>query len=219
MKHSPQPLSIVFASVGILAVLAIPLYLLDLPRLFRSKPEPQPEVDPAELMRATPFLTQAIIQPPVVPAAKARLSDGEEVIGVVVDGHARAYRLTAFASMFKHVVNDMINDTPVSVTYCDLMNCVRVFTDEDSDDPLELRTGGYNKGMLLQVEGYGFYAQDNGTPAHEGMKAFPYDAMKFERMTWREWRARHPKTDVYEGIEGNPELKQPTKPKISPSPK
>lgn len=54
--------------------------------------------------------------PQVVSAADAYfLQDDDEVLGFVIDGHARAYSVRMLA--YHHVVNDTIGDTPIAVTY------------------------------------------------------------------------------------------------------
>src|SRR5262249_40673622 len=72
------------------------------------------------------FNAPGIDRPPIVAAGDAGLNDNEEVIGVDVRGKARAYRLSALLDRQHHVVNDLIDGVPVTVTYCDLSNCLRV---------------------------------------------------------------------------------------------
>src|SRR5262245_35289056 len=109
---------------------------------------------------STPFVYPGIKEPPTVPAAEANLTDDEEVIGVVIKGKPRAYRLAPFAGMLHHVVNDVVNKAAVTVTYCDRTDCIRTFT-ADGDRPLPVMLGGYNGGLLLRV-GDDFFLQDTG---------------------------------------------------------
>lgn len=53
------------------------------------------------------------------------MSDTEPVIGLVVDGDARAYPLTIL--MWHEIVNDTVGGVPVTVTYCPLCNSAIVF--------------------------------------------------------------------------------------------
>ena len=54
--------------------------------------------------------------PRTVPASRAHwLEPDDEVFGVVVDGHARAYPIPMIA--YHHVVNDVIRGIPIAVTY------------------------------------------------------------------------------------------------------
>src|SRR5215472_8987706 len=57
------------------------------------------------------------------------------VIGVSIGNQHRAYALQAVFQQDSHVINDWLGAAPVSVTYCDLCDCVRVFTAPDRDRP------------------------------------------------------------------------------------
>jgi hypothetical protein len=128
-------------------------------------------------------------------AASAQISDDEPVIGVVVDGKPRAYRLWAFIGPQRHVLNDLVAAKPVTVTYCDLRDCVRVFAG-DGPAPLDVGTGGHDRGLLLLVGGRRF-RQESLEPADPTARAqFPLRPMRFERTTWKQWRDAHPDTDV-----------------------
>jgi uncharacterized protein DUF3179 len=57
-----------------------------------------------------------IDEPAVVPADQATfLREDDEVFGIVVQQHARAYPVPMLA--YHHVVNDVIEGIPVAVTY------------------------------------------------------------------------------------------------------
>ena len=124
--------------------------------------------------RRGPFrLPDQVNRPPTVPAAEALLADDDIVIGVVVGGKARAYRLKAFKFIARHVVNDVINGTAVTVTYCDRDGCLRAFA-ADVDEPLPVRVGGFREGLLLRI-GDSYFEQKTGRTADgEGL---PYRTM------------------------------------------
>src|SRR5262245_51141347 len=67
--------------------------------------------------------------PPTRDAASARLDDHAEVIGVSAGGRFRAYELASLAPADRHALNDVVGGVAVTVTYCNMSNCVRVFTD------------------------------------------------------------------------------------------
>ena len=58
-------------------------------------------------------------------AAVSNLADTEPVVGVVINGEARAYPLQVL--MWHEIVNDSIGGVPVSVTFCPLCNAAVVF--------------------------------------------------------------------------------------------
>ncbi|HJZ93047.1 MAG TPA: DUF3179 domain-containing (seleno)protein, partial [Gemmataceae bacterium] len=135
-------------------------------------------------------------QPPAVSAAGAALSDDDTVIGVVAAGRPRAYLLRAMnGGPENHVINDLVGGTPVSVTYCDLGRCVKVFTDSGSN-PLELKVGGYQDGMVLYVGDRSFRQSTGKSTSPEDSGEIPLSRMKFEQTTWKKWREAHPDTDV-----------------------
>lgn len=55
----------------------------------------------------------------------AGLADAEPVIGVVLGAEARAYPLRTL--IWHEIVNDLVGDTPIAVTYCPLCNAGVVF--------------------------------------------------------------------------------------------
>jgi hypothetical protein len=99
-----------------------------------------------------------------------------------------------------HVVNDVVGGVPISVTYCDLYRCTRVFTTITPGGPLDLSVGGVKSGgLILRVGGHS-YRQDSGAPLQQDSPPFPYDLHLGEVRTWGQWRRAHPDTDVYLGL-------------------
>src|SRR5579875_3244686 len=66
------------------------------------------------------FWAEGIRTPPALPADRADLKPEDEVLGVEMGGHARAYRLKGMLGRSDHIVNDVLGGKPVSVTFCDL---------------------------------------------------------------------------------------------------
>lgn len=189
-------LSAVVVLGGVAACAAVVIEQLR-PREVSRRPAPR---SPAPAGRPpTPFLFPGITTPPVRPAAQAELPDEAEVIGVSAGGRHRAYALSAFTGPMRHVVNDLVGDVPVTVTYCDLDRCTQVFTDPSRGKPLQIELGGQAEyGLFLRVNGV-FYAQESAQPLSPGMAPFPYRVAAFERTTWKHWRESHLDTDVYVG--------------------
>jgi hypothetical protein len=151
-------------------------------------------------LRATPFVVPGLQRPPARPAALAALPDDAPVVGVMVQGRPRAYLLEAMSKRSNHVLDDVLGETPVTVTYCDQADCVRVFTANTPGVPLPIDLGGWDgDAMLLRVDGV-FYRQDTGKSKLDGDRGnFPYAPLPFERTTWGAWKAAHPDTDVFTG--------------------
>ena len=144
------------------------------------------------------------VKPPAQPAAASKVADGDEVIGVVVNGKPRAYWMKALEYPPWHIVNDVVVGVPVTVTYCDRTNCTQVYTDRQSSAPLDVNLGGlYGKEMVVKIGGVLYY-QESGKPFElgEGVPSLPYADHPWERTTWKEWRQRHPDTDIFIGLGG-----------------
>lgn len=47
-------------------------------------------------------------------------------MGIVINGEACAFVIQAMCPIDQHIVNLILNSTSISVTYCDLVDCVRV---------------------------------------------------------------------------------------------
>ena len=97
---------------------------------------------------------KAITRPRVAGVKEAKLPPDEVVVGIEVDGKARAYRIGAFQHPSGHLVNDLIGGVPVSVGYCNLSDCLRVYTDPRGSAPLEIEVAGrYGSEMVVKFNG------------------------------------------------------------------
>jgi Protein of unknown function (DUF3179) len=142
-----------------------------------------------------------VIQPPTVSADVARLRDDEEIIGIVVDGKARAYRLKALLDPKQHIINDLIDGLPLTVAHCDVSDCTRVYAGRRGEQPLDVAQAGlWNSDMIVKIQGF-YYQHRTGEPSDSGTNSppLPCQAYSFLRMSWKQWREQHPQTDVYVG--------------------
>lgn len=167
-----------------------------------DKPVSQPMVvmpftDPRS---SAQFTFSGIQQPPTRSATEAGLAEDAAVIGVSFAGKARAYSIAAMSQGPRaHVINDMLAGHPVTVAYCNVMDCARVFTMNTSPAPLDLGVGGWRgeKGMILQVDGVKYALEDGKNLSTPDGSPLPYQQMDYQRTTWGEWHETHPDTDVY----------------------
>lgn len=143
-----------------------------------------------------------ISRPPIRRAGDATLPDDEAVIGLVVDGHARAYRVKAFDDRSRHIVNDLIGDRPVTVAYCDLADCARAYTGPRGDRPLDVRQAGIKGQEMIVKVGDAYYWHRTAEPMEAGGgPPFPFRSHPLERRRWGDWRREHPDTGLYLGPE------------------
>lgn len=148
------------------------------------------------------FEMPGLQKPPVVPAPESKIADTDEVIGVIVNGTPRAYWLKALKYPPWHIVNDVVAGTPVSVTFCDRTNCIRVYTNGASSSPLDVNLGGlYGKEMVVKIDGVLYY-QESGKPfdLDHGNASFPYPDHPWERTNWKAWKTKYPGTEVFVGL-------------------
>ena len=94
----------------------------------------------------------------------------------------------------------LFDDEPLSVTFCNLDNCVKAFTDHTRNRTLGISNGGANprkaRKMLLVVQGRSF-EQDTLLPVDgDTHHPFPYQPVEAIRTTWGEWLLKHPQTEL-----------------------
>jgi hypothetical protein len=123
-----------------------------------------------------PARAPGIQTPPTLPAAAASVPDNAEVIGVSAGGHDRAYLVEALSGgPPRHVVNDLLGEQAISVTYCDFTGCSRAFTGTQSGRPLELDVGGFlNRRMALRVKDKDYDQATGKSLSDEGGDPLPY---------------------------------------------
>ncbi len=133
-----------------------------------------------------------------------QLRDDAEVIGVVFGGRVKAYSLKALKPAYRHVYHDVVGGRAVTVTYCDLGECVRVYTGPDHDLLAGIEAAGVSETpegakMLLRV-GDGYYEQETGRPVRgDTADHIPLDEVTFTRTSWGKWRELHPDSELYSG--------------------
>jgi thiol-disulfide isomerase/thioredoxin len=153
----------------------------------------------SEIAESSPPLDQ----PELRPAATAtHMRDEDTILGVVVEGRARAYPWWVLKN--HHVVNDMIGRTPVAVSLCEQCSGGAAFRRELGGRVLSMRVAGiYNGTIVLQDRETGTLFSPFGGHGLEG----PLAGKKLERFPlvfthWDEWMARHPDTDVVYAAQG-----------------
>jgi hypothetical protein len=140
-------------------------------------------------MQSTPFIHPGLKLPTTFAADEVELPQNQQIIGVTVGDESRAYVVNDLSRMTTHVVNDLIGKWPISVTYCNRTDIVRVFADANGETAMELGVGGWQGDeMLITVEGNYFKQEAEDIPVSD----FP-----FERTTWGEWKRLHPETRVF----------------------
>jgi hypothetical protein len=149
----------------------------------------------------SPLFMPGMRMPDVVKAYEVDLPEDEPVIGVSAGGKHRAYRVKAMVRITDHVINDLLDEVPVTVTYDERNNRAQVFTCDARGRPMDIEMGGYFNGMLIRVDRRRMVRQESGRylsrPGTEGEQALT--TMPFTRTDWKTWRTTFPETDAFVG--------------------
>lgn len=137
---------------------------------------------------------------------------GDRVIGVVIDGEARAYPLPIMNA--HEVCNDTLGGVPIAVTYGPLCDSVVVFDRRIGDGAAAHVARFAASGLLLdsnlvmedlhepgtEVDGARSLWSQLGARAISGIAAKNDLTLRMvpgvQLVTWSQWRARHPTTTV-----------------------
>ena len=141
----------------------------------------------------TPAMMQPIPPPPMTPAHDMELADDEKVIAIEVGGEHFAYPLTRFTGIGDHIVNRAFHGKPITVAYCDLTDCVRVLSADNTREPLPVIQNGLTNGELaLRFHGLTYQLSKDTIPLHR----YP-----FTIVNWQAWFKDHPDGLVHPGID------------------
>jgi len=159
---------------------------------------PQQE-QPAGYVQVAPRGSVPAIDDPVyVNAAEAQIRDEAWVLGVIIDGQARAYSLELLNS--HAVVNDSIADTDFAAVWSPIANAAVVYDRNYGGDTLSFEASGglMNASLVLQDKETDTYWSIMSGRAEAG----PLEGTALtelpvgEKMSWAEWHAKHPDTLV-----------------------
>ena len=137
--------------------------------------------------------------PRVVPAAEARIGDGELVIGVVVGGAARAYPVNLMWGPESETINDTLGGTAVAATWCPVAHSAVVYERTVDGKALELGTLGLELGVfkLYDRQTRSKWSQVSGAAEAGPMSRRALKKRESMLTTWGRWRELHPDTTVF----------------------
>lgn len=138
-----------------------------------------------------------INNPPVVDAALAsHMKDDDPVIGVLVDGYARAYPWWIMTS--GHLANDLIGGQPVLVTMCERCSGISAFRATLSGRMLDFRLAGVHHGtwFCADFQTGSFWHPFMGEAWRGPLKGRKLERLPTYETTWGQWRRDHPHTTV-----------------------
>lgn len=136
----------------------------------------------------------AIDQPRFDPAAEVNwLKDHQSVLSLSLNGETRAYPLAIMN--WHEVVNDVISDESVTITYCPLCGTGMAFYSKVGEQTLSFGVSGllYNSDVLLydrQTESLWSQIMSQAVSGqHAGQKL---QSLPLQHMSWGEWKKRYP---------------------------
>jgi hypothetical protein len=145
----------------------------------------------------------------IADAGHARTADAEIVIGVVVEGHARAYPVNLMWGPDNEVVNDTLGETAVAASWCPIVLSGEVYSRARGGEKLDLGAAGAEDGVLVLYDAstHSQWSQVSGRAM-----AGPLTGARLEKLpslltTWRRWKDLHPDTTVYE--DASPRVQRP----------
>jgi len=134
----------------------------------------------------------------VIDAAQADslLESDDAILGLFHRGEARAYPRDLIAR--PHFLTDTVAGTPMTVSYCILCNSGTAFISELNGKPLELDcVTAYNNNIIYRDKRTGNIIQQLDGQVIEGPdRGMSVESLPLTVMTWGEWRALHPQTQV-----------------------
>jgi len=140
----------------------------------------------------------ALNDPELIGAGEARyLDDDDRVLGVALDGEARAYPVRILN--WHEVVNDQIGTQHFAVSYCPLCGTGMVFAANVADTALIFGISGllYNSDVLLfDRNTESLWSQILAKAVTGPFKGTELPQLPATHTTWGEWRKRHPDTLV-----------------------
>ena len=139
----------------------------------------------------------AIDRPKFVAAGNAGLAADDRVLGLVLDGVARAYPIRILN--WHEVVNDRFGEQPVAVTYCPLCGTGAVFDARVRGVAASFGVSGllYNSDVLLYDRAtQSLWSQLLKVAVSGPLKGTRLQALPITHTSWADWHKRYPATQV-----------------------
>jgi hypothetical protein len=133
------------------------------------------------------------------PVARNSVKLDRLVVGVVVNGQARAYPLQFIG--YHHQVRDTIGGTSVLVSYCTVCRTGRVFSPEVDGRPETFRLVGMDQfnAMFEDSTTRSWWRQANGEAVAGRRKGLRLRELPSQQLTLSQWLAIHPDALIMQG--------------------
>jgi hypothetical protein len=126
------------------------------------------------------------------------LEDSELVLGLNINGDIRVYPLQIL--VWHEIVNDVVGDQPVAVTYCPLCFTNQVFNRTLNDgNTVEFGTSGklYNSNLVMyDRKSNSLWSQALGEGIVGEYAGVKLERIPFDVACWKEWKELYPESKV-----------------------
>ena len=139
----------------------------------------------------------AINTPRFVAASDALMDAADRVLGLTMEGVARAYPISILN--WHEVVNDRVRGHPVLVSYCPLCGSGMAFDAMVDDRPLTFGVSGllYNSDVLFyDRETQSLWSQISRHAISGPLRGQRLHQLSLDHTSWADWLSRHPDTTV-----------------------
>ena len=132
------------------------------------------------------------------------LSDEDLVLGVAINGEARAYPHNI--GWWHEIVNDVVGGQPISVSLCPLTSTGMVFSALDDDRRIELGVSGllFNNNLIMydRREGETLFPQMTYVGLKGSLEGQALELLPVVEAKWGYWKQLYPNTQVVSGETG-----------------
>ena len=157
-------------------------------------------IPPQQIFRGGPAKDgiPAIDQPAFISARDADvLKSDDRILGIEINDVARAYPISILN--WHEIVNDSIDDTAYTITYCPLCGTGMAFSRSVNGQTLSFGVSGllYNSDVLLyDRESESLWSQILGKAVTGKHRGTELDMLPLSHTTWSDWKRHHPSTQV-----------------------
>lgn len=164
-------------------------------------PPPPASIDFDLVSVLPPDAIPAIIDPVLVSAEKAspEMNPDERVIGLVINGDARAYPITILSA--HEIVNDVVGGEPVAITWCPLCYTAVVFSRRlaGSEQPMVFGVSGkllHNTLIMYDQQSESLWSQLYGAGVEGPLAGSTLGYFPSVHTEWKVWNNQFPGTRV-----------------------
>jgi len=139
----------------------------------------------------------ALDSPSVVAAAESPWSDEEMVVGITWPGGARAYPLAIL--VWHELVNDVVGDRPILVSYCPLCGTAIVFDQRNEKKTRRFGVSGllYRSDLLMfDRETESLWSQISAEAVTGPSRGKRLVQIRSKMRRWGDWKAAHPDSTI-----------------------